>query len=132
MLLLAATGIEGQLGGHLAQAPDFEHTGDRARQGIEEPVDHQGVEFVGEGPRRAMVRASGDIPEVVEVALGVGAPQMDRDAAVGREIVDGEPGEHRFGAQNAQRRPWGRTGGLGDGGAGMGAHGGAPFLLDAV
>src|SRR5712691_10542890 len=132
MLLLAATGIEGQLGGHLAQAPDFEHTGDRAWQGIEEPVDHQSVEFVGEGPRRAIVRAGGDLPEVVEVALGVGAPQMDRDAAVRREVVDGEAREHRFGAQDAQRRPWGWMGGLGDGDAGMGDHGGAPFLPEAM
>src|SRR5215471_15880405 len=71
-----------------------------------------------------MVRAGGDLPEVVEVALGVGAPQMDRDAAVGREVVDGEAGEHRFGAQNAQRRPWGRTRGLGDRDAGMSDHSG--------
>ena len=102
------------------------------REGIEEPVDHQGVEFVGERPRRAIVRAGRDVPEVVEVALGVGAPQMDGDAAVGREIVDGEAGEHRFGAQDAQRRPWGRTGGLGDGGAGRGDHGRAPFRPEAM
>ena len=56
MRLLAATGIEGQLGCHLAQTPDFEHAGQRARQGIEELVDDQGVEFVGEGARRAIVR----------------------------------------------------------------------------
>jgi hypothetical protein len=70
-----------------------EHPGDRARQGIEESVDHQGVQFVGEGAWRAIVRAGGDLPEVVEVALGVGAPQMDRDAAVGGEVVDGEAGK---------------------------------------
>jgi hypothetical protein len=40
MLLLAPTGIEAQLRGHLAQAPDVEHIGHRARQGIEEPVDY--------------------------------------------------------------------------------------------
>ena len=48
MLLLAATGIEAQLGGHLAQAPDVEHPRHRTWQGIEEPVDHQGIQFVGE------------------------------------------------------------------------------------
>src|SRR5215471_14738476 len=79
-----------------------------------------------------MVRAGRDIPEVVEIALGVGPLQMNRDAAVGREIVDGEAGEHRFGAQDAQRRPWGWTGGLRDRDTGRGEHGGAPFRPEAV
>src|SRR5215471_13314955 len=79
-----------------------------------------------------MVRAGRDIPEVVEIALGVGPLQMNRDAAVGRKVVDGEAGEHRFGAQDAQRRPGGRTGGLGDRGAGRADHGGAPFLPEAM
>ena len=110
----------------------MEHPGDRTGQGIEESIDDQGVEFVRKGARWTMTCARRDIPQVVEVALGGGALEVNRDATVGREIVDGKAGEHRFGPQDTQRRLRGEPRGLGHGATGSSNHEGSPFLLDTM
>ena len=50
MPLLAAAGIDAELRRNLAQAADFEEPGQGTRQGVEALIDHERVEFIGEGP----------------------------------------------------------------------------------
>ena len=70
---------------------------------------------------------------VVEVPLGVGALEMDGDAAVGREVVDGEAREHRLGAQDAAAAPVGTDGRCwGTGTLGWVTIGVPPFLPEVV
>ena len=105
MRLLAAAGIQAQEGPHMAQTPQFEHAGQGARQGIQELVDDERVEFVGEGPRLPIVVVVRHVPAAVEFPLGVGPMQVDGDAAMLGEVMNGEARQHRLRPQDAEGFP---------------------------
>ena len=81
----------------LAQTPDFEQAGQGTREGIEALVDDERIEFVGEGPRLAIVLVVGHVPAVVECPLGVGPVDVDGDAAMLGQVMNREARQHRLG-----------------------------------
>ena len=91
MRILPATDLDGKLGTELAETPDFEHAREWARQVIEDLVDDDGVEFVGQRPWRAIAGIVGHVPAQLQRPLGIGLRQVNGDHPALCEMVNGEP-----------------------------------------
>ena len=113
MGVLSPAHLHAQAGANLAQTAEFHDLRERPRQGIEDLVDDNGIEFVGEMPGRTIIRVVGHGPVEVEFPLGIGLGHMDGDRAAGGQVVHGEPREHGLGTQDADRHPCGGRGDTG-------------------
>jgi len=86
----------------MRQAPDGITRGSRSRQGIEDLVDDNGIQFVGELARGAIAFVVGNFPPEVELALRICPLDSNSDTPALRERVDGEARQHGLGPQNTE------------------------------
>jgi len=100
--LLPAAGMQIEHATCPGQTPDGNHARQRTRQGIEDLVNDNRIQFVGELAGGTIPFVVGDVPPEVECPLRVRALNGNRHAPALGEGMNREAREHGLGPQDTE------------------------------